>query len=302
MIERIYIPTVRRTSTQITYDNLPDELKKKVIMVVEKSERDLYNYDCEYIVLPDEIVGSYTQLSETRLFIHKHAGSIKYVVADDDIIIRRRNAKYWTGVSNMDTSSRRATPEEIIEMFGLFDEWLDEDDIGVVGPIAKTFAPTTTVYENTVGVFSFVCYDGSKLAKEIDDMDITCIRVAEDVLFIYECLSRGINTRASTEWLYENRSMNDKKLKETRLVWTDMYSSDDQPVDHFQSVNHYDALKVIRDKFPHGMKIEEKNGKMKNTKYWKKVYTRYLNDLAIKEFCERSLKRIKELDEKSVDL
>ena len=272
MIERIYIPTVRRTTTQITYDNLPDALKKKVTMVVEPGERHLYNYPCSYLEIPEELVGSWTQLAETRLFIHKHAGKIKYVVADDDIIIGRRNSNTWSNETNMKASRRSATSDEILEMFDTFDTWLDEDDIGVVGPSSPDAPPPETEYTDTKGVFSFVAYDGRMLSEEIDDMDITCVRVAEDVLFIYECLSRGINTRLSTEWIMDNRSMTSTELKDTRKVWTDMYGSDDQPDDHFQTDNHYDALEVIRQKFPRGMKIFTKGGKRKNTKYWKRVY------------------------------
>jgi len=224
MIERIYIPTVRRTSTQITYDNLPNELKKKVTMVVEPGERHLYNYPCEYLEIPEKLVGTWTQLAETRLFIHKHAGKIRYVVADDDIIIGRRNSNTWTNVSNMETSRRPATSDEILEMFDTFDAWLDEYDIGVVGPSSPDTPPAETEYADTKGVFSFVAYDGKMLSEEIDDMDITCVRVAEDVLFIYECLSRGINTRLSTEWMMDNRSMTSKELNGTRKVWTDMYA------------------------------------------------------------------------------
>ncbi len=88
MIERIYIPTVRRADNQITFNNLPEELKKRVIMVVEPGERHLYNYECEYLLVPEKLVGTWTQLAETRLMIHKHAGAIKYAVLDDDVIIK----------------------------------------------------------------------------------------------------------------------------------------------------------------------------------------------------------------------
>jgi hypothetical protein len=294
MIDKIYIPTIRRTTTQITYDNLPDELKKKVVMVVEPAERNLYNYDCDYLTLPDNIVGSYTQLAETRKFIHKHAGTHKYIVADDDLIIRRKNSKYWSDINNMECSNRVATPDEILEMIDTFDEWLDEDNMGVVGPCNSDMHPGTTIYQDTMGVFSFVAYDGRKISKVIDDMDITCVRIAEDVLFIYECLSRGINTRVSIEYQYDNRSMANKDLLHTRQIWTGMYDEDNQPKDYLQADKHYDALSLIRDKFPHGMKIYEKNGKMKNTKYWKKVYKRYLDDERIKIWCEDQLRKMKE--------
>jgi hypothetical protein len=270
MIERIYIPTIRRYHRQITFNGLPEEMRRRVIMVVEPTERPHYQYDCDYLVIPEEIVGSWTQLAQTRLLIHKHAGNIRYVVADDDVVIKRRNAKYWTGVSNMEKSRRDATKEEILEMFRTFDSWLNEAGIGIVGPSNAEAPPPSKEYADTKGIFTFVCIDGKMLSEVIDDMDITSIRVAEDVLFMYECLSRGINTRLSTEWMMDNRSLNSKELQNTRVIWEGMFKN--QPDDPFQTDAHYKALEYIRNKYPHGMKIYEKGGKRKNTKYWKKVY------------------------------
>jgi len=273
MIERIYIPTVRRTDNQITYNNLPDELKERVIMVVEPGERHLYKYPCEYLEIPEKLVGTWTQLAETRLFIHKHAGGIKYCVPDDDILIKRRNAKYWTGKSNMEKSKRLATEEEVLSMYETMDKWLDEKDIGIIGLSDPGTPPANNAYEDTKDVYSYIFYDGRMISKVIDDMDITSLRIAEDVLFLYEALSRGINTRKSTEWMYDNRSMIDKDLQSTRIVWTDMYDKkEDKPKNFYQSEEHYKAMRFIQSKYPHGVKIFEKDGKMKNVKYWKKVY------------------------------
>ena len=43
---KIYIPTFRRVDQQITFNSLPDKYKEKVVMVVQRQERDLYDYDC----------------------------------------------------------------------------------------------------------------------------------------------------------------------------------------------------------------------------------------------------------------
>jgi hypothetical protein len=272
MIERIYIPTVRRANNQITFDNLPDELKERVVMVVESGERPLYTHDCEYLEIPDEFVGTWTQLAQTRKFIHKHAGAIKYTVADDDILIKRRNSKYWTENSNMEMSKRLASHDEILLMYETVDKWLDEPDIGVVGLSDAGTPPSKKEFEDTKDVYSFIFYDGRMLSKVIDEMDITSLRIAEDVLFLYEALSRGINTRKSTEWVFDNRSMVDKDLQDTRIVWSGMYADGEQPKNYYQSDAHYDAMRYIQKKYPHGVKIFEKDGKMKNIKYWKKVY------------------------------
>ena len=279
MIERIYIPTVRRANNQITFNNLPKELQERVVMVVEPGERHLYDYPCDYLEIPEKLVGTWTQLAETRLFIHKHAGTIKYCVADDDIKIRRRNAKYWTGQSNMEKSKRDATAEEMLDMYETVDKWFDESAIGVVGLSDAGSPPSSKEYEDTKDVYSYVFYDGRMLSEVIDDMDICSLRIAEDVLFLYEVLSRGINTRKSTEWMYDNRSMVQKDLSDTREVWTGMFKNvEDRPDNYYQSDAHYDAMRYIQSKYPHGVKIFEKDGKMKNRKYWKKVYNPKYSD------------------------
>ena len=272
MIERIYIPTVKRENNQITYNNLPDELKKRVIMVIRPEDRPLYNYDCEYLVVPSQIVGTYTELAQTREFIHKHAGAIKYAMVDDDIIIKRRNAKYWTGKSNMEKSRRTATTEEISEMYGVVDKWLDEPDIGIVGLSWPDEPPGNKLYRDTTNVNTYVFYDGRMISEVIDEMDISSVRVSEDMLFLFEALSRGINSRKSEEWMFDNRSQVDKDLQDSRIVWKGMFEGKDTPEDYFQTDEHYDCMKYIQKKFPHCVKIFEKDGKMKNVKSWKKVY------------------------------
>lgn len=271
-IERIYIPTVRRAENQITFNNLPDELKKRVVMVVEPGERHLYNYDCEYLEIPEEIVGKWTQLAETRLFIHKHAGAIKYCVSDDDILIKRRNAKYWTGVSNIEKSKRNATSEDILLMFETFDKWLDEKTIGLIGLSEPQTPPSAKEYEDTKPVYSCVFYDGRMISEVIDDMDICSVRVAEDVLFLFEALSRGINTRKSTEWIFDNRSMYDEDLQKSRVVWTEMYNDEEIPVSFYKSKEHHDVMLYIQKKYPHGVKAYEKDGEYYSLRHWKKVY------------------------------
>jgi len=268
VIERIYIPTIRRTDNQISFNNLPKELQRKVIMVVESGERHLYNYDCEYLELPEKIVGEFYQLAETRKFIYEHAGTIKYAVMDDDLIIRRRNSKYWTGKSNMEKSKRDAIPDEILLAFDTCDKWLDEPDIGIVGLTDQSIGapPPPVEYQNTVFVAGLIFIDGAKVQQELHDMDITSVRIAEDLIFIYECLSRGINTRKSIEWMFTNGSAK-KGMTETSLSGTGHNSSD----------LHYDALKYIQTKFPKGIKLYEKDGIRKNRKYCKKVYTPKLN-------------------------
>jgi hypothetical protein len=268
VIERIYIPTIRRANKQFTFEDLPKELQQKVVMVIDSSERSQYEYPCEYLELPKEIIGQWTQLSQTRKFIHHHAGNIKYAMIDDDLIVYKRNRKYFTNVSDMDKSKRKATQEEILRLFESASTWLDEEDIGIVGLSDGMVPPAATEYSDTKGVFGYLFFDGKKLSKVIEKMD-TSIRVAEDLLFLFECLYNGINTRMSNEFLYINKSASEE-LKGKRPIWEEMQDSSTKSV--FQLGEHYDALRYIQQKFPDGITIFEEDGIMKNVKHWKKVY------------------------------
>jgi len=292
VIERIYIPTVRRADNQITFNNLPEELKKRVIMVVEPGERHLYNYECEYLLVPEKLVGTWTQLAETRLMIHKHAGAIKYAVLDDDVIIKRRNAKYWTGESNMEKSKRSATSDEISDMYENVSKWMDEESIGVVGLSDGGYPPAASEYEDTKPVYTYLFYDGRMISKVIDEMDIASLRIAEDVLFLFEALSRGINTRKSNEFMYDNRSMVDKDLAESREVWTGMYKNkEDRPDNYYQSDEHYKSMDYIQKKYPHIIQIfKDDNGKKKNRIAWKKLYNSR-NTGSLSEFFQKEKPR-----------
>lgn len=268
MIERIYIPTIHRANIQYTFDNLPSELQHRVVMVVDPVERPLYHYPCAYLELPNTIIGQWTQLSQTRKFIHQHAGAIKYAMIDDDLIVYKRNQKYFTDASDMESSKRKATPEEILWLFDTASRWLDEENIGIVGLSDGMVPPANTEYTDTKGVFSYLFFDGKMISEVANEID-TSIRVAEDLLFLFECMSNGINTRMSNEFLYVNKSATEE-LKGKRPIWEDIF--DIMPKDYFQTSEHYEALEYIRSKYPNGITIFQENGVMKNTKHWKKVY------------------------------
>ena len=90
MIDRIYIPTLGRPNEQVTWDNLPTELKEKVWFVIHQKEKDLYDYDAKYLVLDNNI-----GIANVRKEIVYHAGKIRFCMWDDDVIFYRRNRKYY---------------------------------------------------------------------------------------------------------------------------------------------------------------------------------------------------------------
>mgnify|MGYP003113311872 CR=1 FL=1 len=71
MIETLYIPTMGRTDTQVTYDNLPQKYRDMVLFVIPYHERNDYKYDKkQLLVTPKDIKG----IAATREFICRHAG------------------------------------------------------------------------------------------------------------------------------------------------------------------------------------------------------------------------------------
>ena len=87
---KIYIPTFRRVDNQITFNTLPDKIKQNVIMVVQEQEREQYKYDCEYLIVDNNI-----GIAKTRELIYHHAGTNYFGMLDDDITFYLRNSKYF---------------------------------------------------------------------------------------------------------------------------------------------------------------------------------------------------------------
>ena len=268
MIERIYIRTVRRVDNQITYNNLPDELKSKVIMVVQEWEREEYNYDCEYLILPKHITLDFPKaLTMTSEIIYHHAKNIKYAMLDDDITFSRRNAKYWTGESNMEKSKRKCTDEDIIEMFKMFDEWLDESEVTFCG-CGFSRPPSEVHYMKNQSLSSAFWIDGRKLSKILSELDLTYTRVAQDVVFILSLLTRGHGNRVSNEFLFNNVSTTKKSMKSEQ--W-DNQKIEDTLKDHREIEKRFPGIfKVLYD--AEGRIAGGFRNQGKSKIYWKKAY------------------------------
>ena len=251
MIERIYIPTIYRPDDQITFNGLPESLQEKTTLVVQEWERESYSIDCDYLVLPKYInTEDYLCLAKTRDFIHQQGRNQKYVMVDDDIIIKRRNAKYTTGISDMEKSKRTATGEDILEMFELFSDWLDETDVAVCGPSLVENPPGNRFFRSNTSVTSMVFCDGSKLSPILEDLPTKAVRYGEDVLFILSLLSRGIGNRVSEVFCIENHSLKGKlpdtvwKNAEYQNVWRDHKIIEDMFPDFFKILLDEDGNRV----------------------------------------------------------
>ncbi len=75
-LDKIYILTCRRVDDQITYNALPQKLKEKVCFVVQDWEREQYNYDAEYLVLPKDI---HVDTHPRPVSFSRHTLSLSYI-------------------------------------------------------------------------------------------------------------------------------------------------------------------------------------------------------------------------------
>jgi hypothetical protein len=227
---KIFIPTVNRVDNQITYEGLPDSLKKKVVFVVQEWEREKYTYDAEYLVLPPHItLDNYLAIAMTRKEIYYAGAGEKYAVLDDDIVFRRRNEKYWTGISNMEKSKRLATHEDIIDMFNMFSQWLDEEDVSMCGCSFAGNSPTRKEFAKGASQGGVYWINGPDFAHLLDELPLEEVKTGEDTLFILSLLSRGYANKVSQEFVIDNHSVLDKNISSD--IW-DSQSLQDTERDH----------------------------------------------------------------------
>lgn len=252
MIEKIYIPTVNRVNTQITYNGLPGSLKERVTLVVQEWERPLYTYNCNYLVLPKEInLKDYLCLAKTRDYIYRDAGNIKYCVLDDDLTFKRRNQKYFKEngfrlPSDMKTSKRTCTGVDMIEMFDVYSNWLDSISycggcrIGL--PPTESNDPRNTSYSDNSPVFSQLFLNGADIYDKLSELNTTKIKYNEDVIFLLSMLTTGLSGRESQKFGFDNASTSSNTVAQT--VWNNTTHA-----------NVWKDHKVIEDLFPRFFKI-----------------------------------------------
>lgn len=229
MIEKIFIPTLNRIDNQITYNQLPKELKERVVMVVQKHEADQYTYPCEYLVLDESInPDNYLAIAYTRKRIYEEGRNIKYAVMDDDLTFGRRNQKYFGGPNNMEKSKRTCTDDDMMEMFELFDRWLDEESVTVCGASHEENPPQSQWYQNNCSVGSAMWINGKDFTDVLDEFELTKIKCGEDICFLLHLLSYGYQNRVSQEFFFKNNSVH-KKLDS--VIW-DKQSFEDTHRDH----------------------------------------------------------------------
>lgn len=256
MIDKIYIPTLGRSDNQITYNTFPQKWKDIVVMVIQKHEVGLYDYPCEYHIVDDNI-----GIAKTRELIYYLAGKSRYIIIDDDITFKRRNAKYYNKKSNMEKSKMDFNDSDYDDMIKSFDEKHD-DGVVLCGTRLEYLPPDSIPYRDAGGgVYNAYSIDGSIFSEFIDDIDFSYTSnphcTVEDILINMEILSRGYKIGKFDEFLYSTSFGSEGGCSSFRTV------------DEVKS-----GLKMIQDRFPSYIKILDKefiNGQPKVRIQWSKL-------------------------------
>ena len=261
-MDKIYIPTFRRVDSQITFNSLPDKYKEKTILVVHEHERPQYNYDVEYLVLPDDI-----GIARTRKEIIYHAGKSKFCMYDDDVKFYRRNLKYFGQKSDMESSKRQMTEGDFNEMFDLFNGWMYNENVIQIGHRVAFLPPTGEIYKDFTDVYSMYMINGEEVFKFADEIDWTYVEVGEDSMMTLEFLLRGYKTRRCDLFCAQPKWWQKGGCSEYR-------SAEFHNKEHEKLMKKYPAYVYIK------REIERKNiGKIFEQGYrWKEAYNSFYDN------------------------
>jgi hypothetical protein len=272
MIKKIFIPTVNRVENQATFNSLSDELKQRVTFVVQAWEADKYKYEADYYVLPDTPDYHYKNLycvPRTRKLIYELGKGMKYSVIDDDLVIIRRNTKYFGLPSSMEKSQRRCNHQDFLDLFNMMDSWLDEEEVTICGLGSRVTPPGNRLFSTNKGINGAYWINGINLANEdFNEWDLLCTSSSEDVNFSLTALSKGFQTRQSSEFVIANNSV-EKNIGSS--FWDN----------HNKETVYKDGL-ILQSKFPgiFTMLVDENGNRVegghrgfgKNKILWSKAY------------------------------
>jgi len=97
-------------------------------------------------------------------------------------------------------------------MFELFDTWLDEEGISMCGCGFVENPPSGEEFNIGTTQASVYWLNGPDFSHVLDELPLVEVKTGEDTLFILSLLSRGYANKVSQEYLFDNRSVHNKKI------------------------------------------------------------------------------------------
>ena len=189
MIDTIYIPTLGRSHNQITFDNMTSSAQQITKLVVQPKEQCLYK-GYPTVVLPENDCG----ITATRKWIWEQGKDKRYIVMDDDIVMKTR--KPWF---DGEKSKRTMTEDDWNHMLTETSKWMDE---GVTWGGCRTggLPPAGKEYIDNTGTAEVFFFDGKQLPSA-DELDWE-LSTAEDISLSLQLLSKGYPNRVWDRFVY----------------------------------------------------------------------------------------------------
>lgn len=191
MIDRIYIPTLGRPNTQITYDGLPEFVKDITYLVVQPHEKDLHG-NKKVIILPKSIKG----IHKTREWIYNKAKNTIWGMYDDDLVFLNRDP------NNTGTISGRGTVMNDVDWEYMLEETyhLLTTDTAFSGHRLSFLHPSDNLYRPNGAVHCAFYFNGHVVPK------LTWpIPLAEDLHMVLSLLEQGYNNKVWHRYAVENK-------------------------------------------------------------------------------------------------
>ena len=188
MIDTIYIPSLGRSHMQKSFSNMTPTAQRITKIVVQPFEQHKYK-DFPIIVLPENDCG----ITLTRKFIWAHGKNKRYMVMDDDILMKTR-------LFGEEKSKRTMTEEDWCYMLDTVSKWMDE---GIAwGGCRSCLPPAGREYIENSGTAEVFFFDGNQLPSA-DELDWS-LSTAEDISLSLQLLSKGYRNRIFDRFVYQS--------------------------------------------------------------------------------------------------
>jgi len=252
-IETLYIPTIGRENSQITYSNIPDSWKSKVVFVIQEKDASYDFFKDKNVVTTANSIG----IAKTRHEIAKLGKGKKYAILDDDI-------EFLIRPDPTTNSKRKVTDKEFDEAMTLMSTWLDLPSVVSTG-LAATWSPYPSEWVETE-CFRPCCnvfYNGNTLP--VDKINWDYLEVSEDFWVMMQILDLSLKNKISFKF-FINSGASQKSGGCSGYRTLDL---------------HNDCFKKLKEKYPKYVSLKEKIVKsggfsnvpqIKGVIQWKKLY------------------------------
>ncbi len=256
----LYCHTYGRPHRRMTIHRLPKRLQKRAWLVVQKREKEAYDWP-RLMVLPDRI----RMLSPTRQYILDHARTRKIAIMDDDFKFLRR-------IHPEDPTDWHMRPTKHADVYDLFDlmiRWLDKyAHCGVSNRLMNNklaMIRNARLIKHCDRMMNFLCYDVEKVQSVGARFDRVPLK--QDFDMTLQLLRAGFQNAVTYEFAVDQIGGSHSKGGCSTYRTPEMMAE----CAHKLAELHPDVVKVQTVKLKEGWK-EFNNERVDVRILWKKAY------------------------------